>query len=121
MKLTRRLAAEAIRRHLWQPTPPGPLGGRPWTMARELQIFDRLTRTADALEVLGAIENIRAVTGARGPIRLTWFIHRQRGRALFSRSVAAYHASTAPPGAPRGGGLDRVTVGLPPLTIEVTR
>lgn len=116
MRLTHRLAAHAIRRHLWQPGAPGPLGGRPWTMARELQIFDRLARHTDALELIGAIAHVRAIAGTRGPIRLTWLIHRQRGQALLSRALAASHASEptqAPPGPPRGGGFARLSVELP--------
>ena len=114
MKLTHRLAAAAIRRHLWQPGPPGPLGGRPWTMGRELQIFDRLARHMDPLELVGAIEYVRTITGTTGPARLTWLVHRQRGPALLARAVAAFHENQAPPGAHRGGGFTRISVELPP-------
>lgn len=111
-------AAVAIRRHLWQPGPPGPLGGRPWTMARELQVFDRLVSHGwDPVELLGAIEHIRTITGTTGPARLTWLVHPQRGPALLSRAVAAYHAAQpiqAPQGPPRGGGFARISVELPP-------
>ncbi len=117
-RILRSAAAEAIRAHLWQPHPPGPLGGRPWTMGRELQIFDRLVSHGwDPLELLGAIEHVRAVANTRGPARLTWLVHPQRGRALLSRCVAAYHASQppqAPPGPSRGGGFTRISVELPP-------
>ena len=110
-------AAAAIRRHLWQPGPPGPLGGRPWTMGRELEIFDRLiSRGVDPLVLLGAIEHIRTITGTTGPARLSWLVHRQRGAALLSRAVAAYHAAqatTPPQGPPRGGGLSRISVSAP--------
>ena len=122
MRLTHRLAAAAIRKHLWQPTKPGPLGGRPWTMARELQIFDRLAREVDPLELVGAIEHIRRLTNTRGPARMTWLIHPQRGRALLSRALGAFHASqplASPPGPSegphRGGGFTRISVEAPPL------
>lgn len=113
MRLTHRLAAQAIRRHFWQPIQPGPLDGRPWTMARELQIFDRLARDFDPLELIGAIEKARGVLGTDSPMRMTWFIRIDRGRALLTRSVAAFH-SQAPPGPPRGGSLERFTFELPP-------
>ena len=110
-------AAAAIRRHLWQPGPPGPLGGRPWTMGRELQVFDRLVAHGwDPVELLGAIEHIRTITGTTGPARLTWLVHPQRGLALLTRAVAAYHAAqatTPPQGPPRGGGLSRISVSAP--------
>ena len=87
-------------------------------MGRELQIFDRLVSHGwDPLELLGAIEHVRAVANTRGPARLTWLVHPQRGRALLSRCVAAYHASQppqAPPGPSRGGGFTRISVELPP-------
>ena len=116
-RILRAAAAEAIRAYLWQPHPPGPLGGRPWTMGRELEIFDRLiSRGVDPLVLLGAIEHIRTITGTTGPARLSWLVHRQRGAALLSRAVAAYHAahSTPPPqGPPRGGGFSRISVEPP--------
>jgi len=112
------LAAVAIRRHLWQPGPPlAPVAGRPWTMARELQIFDRLAREMDPLELLGALAHVRALAGTTGPARMTWLIHPQRGRALLSRAVAAFHAAQptlAPPGPSRGGGFSRISVELSP-------
>lgn len=121
MRLTHRLAAAAIRQHLWQPGPPGPLGGRPWTMARELQIFDRLARHTDPLELVGALAHVRALTNTTGPARMTWLIHAQRGPALLCRALAAFHASqplaspSAPPGGHhRGGGFARVAVELSP-------
>ncbi len=95
--MTHALAAAAIRRHLWQPEPPGPLGGRPWTMARELQVFDRLIAHGwDRDELLGAIEHVRAIANTKGPARMTWLVHPQRGRALLSRAVAEYHRSLPP-------------------------
>ncbi len=129
MRLTHRLAAAAIRDHLWQPHPPGPLGGRPWTMARELQIFDRLARDHDPLVLVGAIAHVRRLTNTRQPARLTWLVHRHRGPALLSRAVAAFHASqdlpqSQPPrGNHGGGGLARISVELPPPNrqpLEVT-
>ena len=111
------LAAVAIRRHLWQPEPPGPLGGRTWTMGRELQIFDALTHFVDPVELLGAIEHVRAITNTQGPARLTWLIHPQRGPALLARALAAFHASEPNPkgvGPSRGGGFARLSVELPP-------
>ena len=113
----RRLAAAAIRRHLWQPWHPGPHGGRPWTMGRELEIFDRLSVQHDPLDLVGAIAFIRPIAGTDGPARLTWLIHPQRGAALLTQAKAAFHASEptlAPPGPPRGGGLHRIAVELPP-------
>ena len=121
MRLTHRLAAAAIREHLWQPWPPPPLGGRPWTMGRELQIFDQLARHVDPIELIGAIEHVRAVTCTQGPIRMTWFVQAQRGRALLSRAIASHHATEAfqaPPGPPRGGGFVRLAVELPPPNTE---
>lgn len=115
-------AAALIRRHLWQPRPPGPTGdGRPWTMARELEIWSKLTQHRSPEEVNGAIQHVRAVTGATGPIRLTWFIRRGRGPQLFARAVAAWQASLSPfTPVTRGGGLGRLVVELPPApTSEV--
>ena len=69
-RILRSAAAEAIRAHLWQPHPPGPHGGRPWTMGRELDIFDRLVSHGwDPVELLGAIAHIRTVAGTTGPAR----------------------------------------------------
>ncbi len=116
-RILRSAAAEAIRAHLWQPHPPGPLGGRPWTMGRELQIFDSLAHFVDPLELIGALAHVRAIANTKGPARLTWLIHPQRGPALLARALAAFHASepTQTPhlahrGPRRGGDLERIRV-----------
>lgn len=123
-RILRSAAAEAIRAHLWQPTAPGPLGGRPWTMGRELEIFDRLCKDHDPVELLGAIEYVRDITHTQGPARLTWFLHPERGHALLSRCLAwtrQYQDNRAHvPGPysdtsrPRGRGFTRISVESPP-------
>jgi hypothetical protein len=124
MRLTRSIAAGLIRQHLWQPRPPCPTAdGRAWTMGRELAIWDRLIHHVTPEELNGAITQLRTLTNAPGPIRLTWFIRREKGIPLLHRAVAAWHNSspclTPPQGPTRGGGFVRLSVELPPPSIEV--
>ncbi len=113
----RAFLAREIRYELWQPVAPGPLGGRPWTMGREFEIFERLSKDHDPFELVGCLMHVRPITRTTGPARLTWLIHPQRGAALLSRCLAAFHVTQewqAPPGAPRGGGFTRISVEPPP-------
>ena len=125
MRITRSIAAGLIRQHLWQPHPPGPTAdGRAWTMARELAIWDHLTSHVTPEELNGAIITLRALTNAQGPIRLTWLVRQGKGIPLLHRAVAAWYASqdpclTPPQGPKRGGGFARLSVELPPPSIEV--
>ncbi len=106
--------------HFWQPRAPGPTkDGRPWTMARELDIWKPLACSVGAEALNGAIGQVRTLTGATGPISMRWFLRRPQ---LLARAVAAWHDSQAPlPREPkRGGGFSRLAVEPPPPNPKVT-
>ena len=88
-------------------------------MARELDIWAGLARGMDPEALNGAIEHVRALTDATGPISMRWFLHRP---PLLARAVAAWHESQAPlPREPkRDGGFARLVVELPSPNIEVS-
>lgn len=82
-------AAALIRQHLWQPTKPPPdRDGRAWTMARELTIWGGMAAQMEPEALNGAIEHVRAVTGATGPISMRWFLTEP---GLLVRSVHEWH------------------------------
>lgn len=114
-KTPKAAAAGLIRAHFWQPRPPAPTkDGRPWTMARELDVWATLARRMDPEALNGAIGQVRHLTGSTGPISMRWFLHRP---PLLARAVAAWENSVAP--APsreskRGGGFARLVVEPPP-------
>ncbi len=116
MRERRGKAAGLIRLHLWQPRPPGPTrDGRAWTMDRELDVWAILARYTAPDALNGAIVHLRPLTGARGPVRMTWFIRRGRGPQLLERAVSAWQKSLLPPTLPttRGGDFCRLAATLP--------
>lgn len=106
-------AARLIRRHFWTPCAPDSRDARPWTMARELEVWGRLSKKYGAADLNAAIPHVRAVGNVSGPIRMLLLAHRRRGPVLIARALAAHHRATlqATP-AVRGGGLSRVEISL---------
>lgn len=80
--------ASLIRAHLWQSkTPPPSPDHKPWSMARELNIWTLLYRDSDGEQINGAIEVVRSVSTLEGPLRMTIFYHRAM-RPLFEQCKA---------------------------------
>ncbi len=115
--LDRRTVAGKIRAYLWQPIKPSSTDDSPWTMARELNIWATLARRVDPEALTGAIEHMRDVTGSRGPLSLRWFLSNP---PLLARAVAAWESQRPCLGAPRGGGVSRISVEILPSPNEVT-
>ena len=76
-------AVPLIRHHLWQSnTPPKSPDKRPWSIARELNIWKRLVKAGfPPADLNGAITVIRTVRPYDGPMRLTWFYGRKLNEA----------------------------------------
>ncbi len=96
MKELRGDAAALIRKHLWQSTKAPPSrDGRPWTMGRELSMWNALVREGnDPEEVNGAITNVRALTNISGPMTLhIFYSNGGKTRPIFEQCKSRWLAS----------------------------
>ena len=75
-------AAALIRKHLWRgKTPPPSPDSRPWSMARDLNIWKRLVilHGVEPTDLNNAIRFFRWVSSSTDPLRMTVFYWRKDG------------------------------------------
>lgn len=86
-------AASLIRTYLWRSErPPKSRDARPWTMGRELSMWNALVREGnDPEQINGAIMTVRSLTRITGPMTLhIFYSNAGKTRPIFEQCKSAW-------------------------------